>query len=601
MKKEKLSALAIVALIIQASIVAVAYASEEPIRIPGDPGNTQDDSFRVYSNITYVQSLNYSDTCDVYNFTVYDQHWINITFTPPQDSNCSMILRDGDYSPKKGTDRSATTQQIQFKSTADDVWYLEIIFWSEGPGGDYTFRIEPLNFPPVTPEAPAGPAIGYVYNDTSFSAVTTDVENDLINYVFDWDDGTTTWNNSRPSGQPAIAKHQWTRPTDNNKPTYNVKVKAQDEHGNWSAWSTTTSIIVRQNDDNSGNDTSNLQGGARFINPTRFDDEVLTSKGTLYNDTNPMDLNDWYTFPIYLNNLITTTMTPPANVDFDLELWDPQGNSWTSKNPAGQKESITQTAAVEGNWSLRVYIPNSASSGSGQYTFTLSVRLHTLTVKTRVTTGFEITSVKVWIDGVQYSSPVYHEETIGTHSVEVQSYFERPPWLLYEFAYWEDNSSANPRTIYFNGTTDVTITAFYYIESLRCPTLFVWNGTDYVEEGLLNIHAESDVTVQHKINQTLVPNNFVYNLQLRELDEFTSHIDQVKLYAVDSKGKWHVCPLIYAKQESTYVTFKLLFDDEKRIDLVPTETVNLKFLPAIPYKNTAFFVFEINGYNRKIE
>ncbi|MEM2917365.1 MAG: hypothetical protein QXN63_03300, partial [Candidatus Bathyarchaeia archaeon] len=89
-------------------------------------------------------------------------------------------------------------------------------------------------------------------------------------------------------------------------------------------------------------------------------------------------------------------------------------------------------------------------------------------------------------------------------------------------------------------------------------------------------------------------------LELRELDDFTSHIDQVKLFAVDSEGRWHLCPLIYAKHGNSYVTLKLLFDDNKRIDLAPSETVSLKFLPSIPYKNTMYFIFEINGYNKKI-
>lgn len=133
-----------------------------------------------------------------------------------------------------------------------------------------------------------------------------------------------------------------------------------------------------------------------------------------------------------------------------------------------------------------------------------------------------------------------------------------------------------------------------------CPTLFVWNGADYADEGVLNIHAESDITVQHEIESSLALENGVYKLQLRELDEFTSHIDQVKLYAVDYEGEWHICPLIYASHnELGKVTQKLLFDDNIRVDLEPTETIDLNFLPSIPYSQTAHFVFEINGYNMK--
>ncbi len=135
-----------------------------------------------------------------------------------------------------------------------------------------------------------------------------------------------------------------------------------------------------------------------------------------------------------------------------------------------------------------------------------------------------------------------------------------------------------------------------------CPTLFVWNGTGYVEEGLLNIHADSDVTVQHRIQSTLALENGFYKLQLRELDNFTSHIDQVKLYAIDDKGEWHLCPLTYAYHSSLgKVKQTLLLDDSNRVDLKPTETIDLKFAPSIAYSETAYFIFEINGYNRKTE
>ena len=133
-----------------------------------------------------------------------------------------------------------------------------------------------------------------------------------------------------------------------------------------------------------------------------------------------------------------------------------------------------------------------------------------------------------------------------------------------------------------------------------CPTLFVWDGTAYAEEGILDIHAESDVTVQRQLQNTLALEDGAYKLELRELDNFTSHIDQVKLYAVDYQGEWHLCPLIYAyHNELGKVKHTLRFDDENRVDLKPTETISLEFAQPIPYGETAYFIFEINGYNAK--
>jgi len=133
-----------------------------------------------------------------------------------------------------------------------------------------------------------------------------------------------------------------------------------------------------------------------------------------------------------------------------------------------------------------------------------------------------------------------------------------------------------------------------------CPTLFIWNGSTFVEEALLDIHAESDITLQHSIQNPLTPEHGVCKLQLRELDNYTSHIDQVKLYAVDYQGQYHQGLLFYAKHnELGFVTSELWFDDNIRIDMTPTQTVDLKFLSFIPYDATAHYVFEITGYNRK--
>ena len=134
----------------------------------------------------------------------------------------------------------------------------------------------------------------------------------------------------------------------------------------------------------------------------------------------------------------------------------------------------------------------------------------------------------------------------------------------------------------------------------ECPTLFAWNGTDYVSEGVLPIHAESDITVQHTIQNTLALENGVYRLELRELDNFTSHLDQVRLYAVDDQGEWHLSPLLCAYlSELGWVTWKLRFDDDNRVDMTPTQTIALRFAPSIPSSETAYFVFEVNGHNRK--
>jgi len=193
----------------------------------------------------------------------------------------------------------------------------------------------------------------------------------------------------------------------------------------------------------------------------------------------------------------------------------------------------------------------------------------------------------------------YNYDEVVTATATASPYFEFCGW-------WLDGVRKSNIPITFTMDSDHTLIAeFQYIPGLgggggTCPTLFVWNGTAYVEEGVLDIHAYSDVTVHHWIQNTLALENNVYNLQLRELDNNTSHIDQVKLYVVDYEGERHLCPLTYAYHNLLgKVKHTIRFDDDSRVDLKPTEMIDLKFALSTPYGETAYFIFEINGYNAK--
>ena len=132
-----------------------------------------------------------------------------------------------------------------------------------------------------------------------------------------------------------------------------------------------------------------------------------------------------------------------------------------------------------------------------------------------------------------------------------------------------------------------------------CPTLFSWNGTGYAEETLLDIHASQDVTVDYRLKY-LEPAGSLCVLSLRELDNYTSHIDYVKLYAVDAEGNWHECRLIMAiHSKFGPVTAKLSLDDNVRVDLAPSQSVELFFITPNDIVNIQYFIFELNGYNVK--
>lgn len=144
----------------------------------------------------------------------------------------------------------------------------------------------------------------------------------------------------------------------------------------------------------------------------------------------------------------------------------------------------------------------------------------------------------------------------------------------------------------WSGSLKVTLT-------YTCPTLFSWNGSAFEEEGLLDIHAPSDVTVDYDLSH-LTPLGKLCLLSLRELDNYTSHIDYVKLFAVDAQGNRYECRLTFASHSQLGpVTTELRYDDNTRVDLTPGQTTALMFTIPSDVSNVQGFVFEINGYNPK--
>jgi len=132
-----------------------------------------------------------------------------------------------------------------------------------------------------------------------------------------------------------------------------------------------------------------------------------------------------------------------------------------------------------------------------------------------------------------------------------------------------------------------------------CPTIFSWNGNEFVEESFLNIHSDSDVTLHYMLSFAEASGRIVH-LKLKELDEFTSHIDCIKLYAIDSEFNRLESTLVTAQHSGLgSVTSELSSDDDTRVNLAPEENIRLEFLLPNDFKDVRWLVFEINGYNMK--
>jgi len=97
-----------------------------------------------------------------------------------------------------------------------------------------------INRPPNLPSKPSGPSSGKVDTLYSFSAFTTDPDDDSVAIRFDWGDGDTSdWSSFVPSGEPVTVNHSWSSFGD-----YYVRAQAKDEDDTRSLWSSSHQIEI---------------------------------------------------------------------------------------------------------------------------------------------------------------------------------------------------------------------------------------------------------------------------------------------------------------------------------------------------------------------
>lgn len=117
-----------------------------------------------------------------------------------------------------------------------------------------------------------------------------------------------------------------------------------------------------QNDAGTGEDAGNSFDTATSISSGSYEGILCSS--------DPTDTDDWYQFYAESGKIISLSMTPPYDIDFDLQLYDPSGNLKDgSYNGPGYSDGIAYTADSSGNWRARIYIVE----GEAQYSFSVSV------------------------------------------------------------------------------------------------------------------------------------------------------------------------------------------------------------------------------------
>jgi len=96
------------------------------------------------------------------------------------------------------------------------------------------------NSPPNKPNTPSGETDIIARKEYTYTSSTDDKDGDHIWYMFDWGDGDCSdWLGSYASGSTASGTHRWFRTG-----VYNVRVKAKDDTGVESMWSSPLTITV---------------------------------------------------------------------------------------------------------------------------------------------------------------------------------------------------------------------------------------------------------------------------------------------------------------------------------------------------------------------
>ena len=145
----------------------------------------------------------------------------------------------------------------------------------------------------------------------------------------------------------------------------------------------------------------------------------------------------------------------------------------------------------------------------------------------------------------------------------------------------------------------------YYPSGGGCPLLYVFDGSNYIYEGLMDIHDASGADVIQAYELTTFPElvDNAYLLRLVEHPVTHSHIDQVELYAVLDNGETIKLPLISAfHSEYGNVLRYLRSSDDVKIDVAANHVISLKFANVVPRKSQIVaFTFQIEGNNRIVK
>lgn len=163
-------------------------------------------------------------------------------------------------------------------------------------------------------------------------------------------------------------------------------------------------------------------------------------------------------------------------------------------------------------------------------------------------------------------------------------------------------------TTHHIGTRVLQLTLYYGYDADPsgggCPILSVFDGSEYADEGLIDIHDNYDVEKGVLIHSEPVPVENTYRMRLTEHPQTRSHIDRVRLFGKLSNGVVISLPLVSALHSTIGNVANILRNsDDIRVDTLGaehnngvSEYIDLEFAKL---GNLEFveYIFQIEGYN----
>ncbi len=297
---------------------------------------------------------------------------------------------------------------------------------------------------------------------------------------------------------------------------------------------------------------------------------------------NSGDLGGNVTVSLYINDALidTKTIIVPSGITVLTKF------SWTPPS--------------QGTYSVRMTMPGYTLTGNlkvvptGTYTLSISAG----------NAKFDFT-----IDGQGYTTPFSAPLATGPHTIVMPM---ADPNGKYTFTRWSDGSTSPSKQINLNGP--ISLTVVYTGSGGSCPSLYVWNGTEYVYMSEISNHGwlgyinymNSDGSIVFwrndpgdyvKLDKNILQpvNNGYFDMTLVQRSDEMFYLDSAYMYVVDHPSDVNV----YSSAFEQYIdpNFKGQLYTVSKNPLTPISAVNEKGENVLPLiaKSDGVFTPGFNG------